>query len=680
MSRDAVACQLDDASCCGPREPVDWSVWWRIGAGVVVAVNSMTVSLAVNTSEMPSGERTVVHVVLLGLTLASLVLLGWPLARNAWRELIRRRITIEAMFLAGIVGATVASLVAMLTGEGEVYFEIVSILLVVYAFGQQVSNRAQERALRAADAWAPGMSTCTILDPDGSTREIPAEELQAGQLVAVSPGASIAADGEVIRGEAYVREAEMTGEHFAVVKRPGDIVWAGTHCVDASLVVRATSDGGHRRIDAIVEVIERARTAPSSLQRQADRLVSFFLPVVATVATVTFLAWAPVVGWPRALFNAMAVLLVACPCALGLATPLAVWAVVGRLAGRGLVVRSGEAVEELAAATAAVFDKTGTLTEPRTTLVDLVVHVPEGWTEEDLLAALEAVERATSHPVAAAFHDLVEPSLLPVVESLRVLPGAGVEARVGRRQESSVTMVVGDPGRLGVEGRWQSLRQRLHAAPGAREVGVLVNGTPAAAAIVDERLRSSWPEALAELRRDGIATVVLTGDRAERARHAEADRVTAELGPEDKVDEVRGLQASGARVAFIGDGVNDAAAMAAANVGVAVAGGAELAEEVGSVVWHGGDLRVLPWALRLARRTVRVIRSNLALAVSYNAVGMALAVAGVLHPVVATVLMTCSSLVVTWRAMAVLQEEQVEQEASAVAVARERGLGEEAAA
>ena len=313
------------------------------------------------------------HLGVLVATAIVFALLGAPLAAASWREARHRRLTIEAMFVLAIGGALGASLVAMLRGEGAVYFEVAAILLVVYSLGQQLGRTAQRRAIEAAEAWQRELASCQLVETDGRVRAVPVAELQAGQVVEVQPGRLIPADGEVVAGEAFVREATLTGEHFAVVRRRGDRVWAGTHAVDGLLRVRATSTGTSRRIDAILAAVEHARATPGHLQRQADRFIAVFLPVVVAISVLTGVGWGLARGWTVGLFNAMAVLLVACPCALGLATPLAVWRALGALARRGLVPHSADAVERLAAARTVVLDKTGTITESASCLADLVV-------------------------------------------------------------------------------------------------------------------------------------------------------------------------------------------------------------------------------------------------------------------------------------------------------------------
>jgi Cu2+-exporting ATPase/Cu+-exporting ATPase len=666
----------DDVACaCGPAEAFDLAAWWRVGVGILIAANSMTVSLAVNTSEVGARESMIVHGVLAGLAVLSLGLLGWPLVRNTVAAIRSRRVTLEGLFIAGVVGAFTASAVAALTGHGDVYFEIVSILLVVYAFGQQITAGAQERALSATREWAPESTSCRRLDGRGGVVTVPLTDVQLGDLLRVDPGESIPVDGVIDTGAAWVREAEMTGEGFAAVRRAGDAVWAGTHPLDASLVVRATGIGGERRIDAIIDAIERARRQPTSWQNRADRLVAVFLPLVLLISTLTFAGWTAAESWPVGLFNAMAVLLVACPCALGLATPLAAWAALGRLASRGLVARSGSVIEALAGADVAIFDKTGTLTESQLSLLDLITT---GGADDRaaIRSAIQAVEGASRHPIASAFRMLTDDE--PPVLETTLLPGVGISGSIDVGGGQRETWTIGDPDGLGMtdDSDWHELASRLDAPAAARRLAVLRDGRPVAAAAIDEQRRRGWADALTELSELGLTTEVLTGDRAERAHGFPADRVRAGLGPTDKLDEVETHQRADRRVVFIGDGVNDAAAMAAAEIGVAVADGAELALDVAEISWHGGDLRALPWAVELARRTVATIRSNLIIALAYNTVGISLAVAGILHPVAATVLMTCSSLIVTWRAVGVLDEEQRDVETAAATQAAGR-LAEE---
>lgn len=656
VQADEGTCSLQGIACCSepPMATADRAVWWRIGLGAVLAGNSMTVDLAINTSEADAATRWAVHLGVLGATAVVFALLGAPLAAASWREARHRRLTIEAMFVLAITGALGASLVAMLRGEGAVYFEVAAVLLVVYSLGQQLGRTARRRAVEAGNTWQRELATCQLVEADGRVRAVPVAELQAGQVVEVQPGCLIPTDGEVVTGEAFVHEATLTGEHFAVVRRPGDQVWAGTHPVDGLLQVRAASTGTSRRIDSILAAVEHARATPGHLQRQADRFIAVFLPVVSGIAVLTGVGWGLASGWSVGLFNAMAVLLVACPCALGLATPLAVWRALGAMARRGIVPHSADAVERLAAVRTVVLDKTGTITESASVLADLVVHPDAALGSKALLDLLARLEAGNPHPLAAAFarHGGGTTSWRP--ERVRVLSAVGLDAEMVDAAGHAVAVTLGAPARLCAEGElataWGALRRRLHAGVRGQEIVVLLDGRLAAAALVAERPRPGWDAVRDAFAALGLELLVMSGDPEAALAGLGDVQVLAGLGPEAKLAEVQRRQHAGRSVLFVGDGVNDAAAMAASFVSVAVREGAELTREVATLSWHGRHLQDLAVAVAESRAAVRIIRSNLGFAAAYNLTGVALAAAGILHPIVAALLMTCSSLIVTWRA------------------------------
>lgn len=633
----------------------DRAIWWRIGIGAVIAANSMTVDLAINTSEAEPATRLFVHIGVLAATAVVVALLGGPLLAGAWRQARQRRLTLEAMFVLAVGGSLVASLVAMIGGQGAVYFEVAAILLVVYSLGQQLGRTARRRALDAVEAWQRELATCQVVAADGRVRTVPVSELKVGQTVEVQPGRLIPVDGVVTDGESFVREATLTGEHQAVVRRPGDRVWAGTHAIDGWLRVQARSTAGSRRIDAILAAVERARSSPGKLQRTADRFIGVFLPLVSAVALVTGLAWGMARGPMEGLFNAMSVLLVACPCALGLATPLAAWRALGALARRGLVPHAADAVERLGSVRTVVMDKTGTITESRSRLVDMVFSPEARVSPPELRALLSRVEAGNPHPLAAAFAELRDDAGTAWrPRRVRLVPGVGLEAEMFDPAGGSVAIAIGTPARVCVSAdcsaAWTRLRERWHRGARGQEVAVVVDGVLAAAVLVGERPRPGWRELRERLARQDIGLVVMSGDpEAGRAGLGEIE-VMAGLGPEEKLARVQRLEAAGQKVLFVGDGVNDAAAMAASHVSIAVGEGAELARDVASFSWHGCHLADLAAALETCRAAVATIRSNLGFAAAYNLTGVALAAAGMLHPIVAALLMTCSSLIVTWRA------------------------------
>ena len=380
----------------------------RLGIGILVVGQSMVFSLALNLhDDVPPVARALTQWCLFAGTVLVAALLGGPLVRAAWAELRRGRLTIEALFLLTMTGALAASLQAQVTGRGKIYFEVVSVLLVVYTLGKLIGARTRAAALAGSRVWGDRLHLCRLVDAAGGTRTAPVADVRTGDVVAVYPGETIAVDGVIRAGVGFVSEAAVSGEPFAVVRRPGDRVLAGSVSADATFRIAATADGTERQVDRLLAAVEEARDRPLSLQARADRLGRWFLPLVVLTALGTFTYWAFLTdaGWEAGLFNAMSVLLVACPCVIGLATPVVIWSALGRLAERGVIVRSGDAIERLAAVDRVMFDKTGTLTEDRFALVDIETAAT-GADRAKLLGWLSLVQAQSNHPVAKPFADL----------------------------------------------------------------------------------------------------------------------------------------------------------------------------------------------------------------------------------------------------------------------------------
>lgn len=600
-------------ACHGGCAPGERLPWLRIGFSAFLAMNAMTLSLAVNLSETTSDERARLHLAAAALTAAVFGLLGGALIRGAWRAIRERRVSIDALFLLGIGGAIGASVSASITGTGAVYYEVAAILLVVYTLGTMASARAQQRALDA------------LLAVPAPARGL----LARGERFQLHPGERVPVPARIIEGEAFVEESRMTGEFFANRRQTGDLLPAGAHSLDGLLTLEALEDS--RTPSPLLEAIERAQARPAAVARLADRFARLFVPIVALAAVSTFVFWWNHADAATGLLHGLAVLLVACPCAAGFATPAALWSAARGLAARGFLVRDGASVEALAAVDTAVFDKTGTLASVDPVLVR--AEYLDG-DREALLRVAAAVERASRHPLSAAFQTAESGS--ERVAALRLLPGRGVEARMADGRVVLLESAGGDAERL---------------------VLMSVNGEPAARFAIGEQLHSALPEALEKLRSAGIHAVLATGDGPARAAAAGFPETHAALHPEAKLGLVQQFQARGRTVAFLGDGVNDTPALAAAHCGIAVQAGAEAAHELAALVWRGGDPRDIPAAIAFAREARRVTRTNLQIAVIYNLAGITVAAAGLLHPVLAALLMTCSSLTVTWRAMRLLPRE-----------------------
>ncbi|MCI0747172.1 MAG: cation-translocating P-type ATPase [Verrucomicrobia subdivision 3 bacterium] len=625
------------------------SPWFKVGIGAAIAGQAMLLGLAVNLTPPEGLARWVLHLALMASSVAVLAVLGGPLFAAAWEAVRARRITIELLFLSGIVGALGASLYSTFTGIGAVYYEVVAVLLTVYAVGKTLGAQSRVRAIAESRKLLDTFDTCRIVDSDGHTKTCRVADIAPGNTVLVHAGEPIPIDGQILTGEAFVRETPLTGEPFAVVRRAGDFVFAGSFSEDGDLRILATSLGRTRRLDQLVALTHAAQQTPSRLQAEADRIVRWFLPLVLLVAAATFAFWTWRAGWSTGLFNSLAVLLVACPCAMGLATPIALWNALARLAERGLAPRNSDVIARLADASHVVFDKTGTLSEEELSLIDLAV-AETSMSRGVLGDVLRALAQRAPHPVSRAFARLESAGASVAFKSIKPVPAKGIEAWIELGDGSELHLRVGQRDFVGdAQGETRLLTQ-LRNQPGDHLVYVAIDGQLTAVCAVRERLRNSATETVARLQQLGVATSVLTGDRPERAAGLGLAQAEGGLTPEDKSQRVARLRAVGQTVVFVGDGVNDAPALRAANLGIALDHGAGLATANADAVLYGGDLTVLPWAIQFARHVRQGIRANLIFAATYNLIGIALAATGLLHPVAAALLMVCSSAIVSWRA------------------------------
>lgn len=612
--------------------------WLRIGIGAAVAGQAMVFGLAVNVTPADGAGYWVVHGGLMASALAVLVFLGGDLVGSAWAGLRERRISIDLLFLVTLTGAFAGSLIATFTHRGAVYYEVVAVLIAVHTVGKMIGARSRLAALSAVDRTRATYDRVRVRAGAGALMIKTPAEITADDVVLVGPGEAIGVDGRISRGRSYVAETSMTGEWRPISRGPGDSVLAGTHAVDGDLEIVPAA--GPRRLDRILGEVERARVAPSVLQAQADRLMQWFLPVVVGVSAITFGWWVWHAPWSVALFNAMAVLLVACPCAMGLATPISVWSGLARLAKLGVVARTGDVLDALGRCDVLCIDKTGTLSEAQMMVTDWCVA--PAWRARDawLRAAVGRAESALRHPVAQALQAYCAEA------AGASQPGDPVE----RQLLAGLGVVLPHDGRVVRVGEW-SLHGWAGVSPDVdgKAVYVSVDGECAVTVTLGETWRAGMTPALRDLASLGVTVEVLTGDAHPPAKFSAP--VRSGLTPAEKAGRVREWTQSGRTVVFVGDGVNDAAAMSAAAGSIAMGGGADLARASAMATMLGVDLRVLPQAVRLARAVRRSIRGNLRFAATYNAVGMALAAAGLLHPVVAALLMVGSSLAVGVRAL-----------------------------
>ncbi len=578
-------------------------------------------------------------------------LLGWPIVRTGAVSLLRRQPNMHTLIALGALSAFVLSTRNLVLRQGEVYFDTAAMLLFLVNVGHWLELRARKQGLEAVERlWKRMPREALWLSPQGP-RRVPVEALPPGARVRVGPGEPFPVDGIVAEGAGEVDESLLTGEPMPVYRGPGERVYAGTVSVDGTFEVITLAVGPDTVAGQVGRLLHQALWQRSPVERLADRIAAVLVPGAVVLAGLTFAFWWWRSGTEVALLNALSVLLITCPCALGLATPLTLWVGLQRASEAGALLRQTSVLEHLARVRYVFFDKTGTLTLPTLRLTEVVTHGDVSETRALALAA--ALETAVRHPVAEALTEAARSRGLdiPQVEDFTVHPGQGVVGRVAGQQ-----VFVGNERlleRLGVhlpldlEARAQAWREA-----GYRVVYVGWDDAVQAAMALTEQMRDEVPEVLAALRALGCRVEVLTGDHPQAGPRWEARLgvpVRAGLAPEEKLQCLEPLRGKG--VAVVGDGINDGPALAAADVGIALARGTDIAHAAAEAILLREDLRLVPWLLRLARAVRRKVQQNLGWAFVYNLVGVALAVMGYLQPLWAALAMVASSVLVTTNAL-----------------------------
>jgi Cu2+-exporting ATPase len=614
----------------------------RLGLGVFFAVNVMMVSMptyapVVYGAAVGDGPLFVVlRVLALLLAAPVLILLGVPLARTV------RGPDTNALILLGTLAAYGLSVVNTIEGRPAVYFDTAAMLLVLVTLGRYLEASARTAAGAAVAATlAPGPAFATRFRADGGREQVEPAALRVGDEVEVGPGGAFPTDAAVLAGTGGVDEAALTGESRPVLKEAGSAVAGGTCSVDGVFRLRVTAAAAASAAARVEALLAAARAERAPVERVADRVAARLVPLVVALALAAGGWWTWRVGLDRGILVALAVLVVACPCGLGIATPAAIWAGLAVAARRGVVIRSAAVLERAAAIGRVVFDKTGTLTDAMPWVLAVEPAAGSGMSAADILARAAALEAGLTHPLARAVTAAAAAAGVdvPAAAGVRVAPGLGVRGEVGGQP-----LAVGNA-RLAAE----ELPAALMAALGRHDAGhvfVIGAGRLLGTLRMAEAPRPEAGEAVAALRRLGVRVGLLTGDATASAvvpaLVAPGDAAVGLL-PADKVAHLRALRAMPGAIAMVGDGVNDAPALAAADVGIAIGNATDLARLTADVLVLGGDLRAVPWLVAHARRVDRVIRQNLAWAFAYNVVAVALAAAGCLNPLMASLAMLGSS-------------------------------------
>ena len=658
---------VNDVQDAKPQETKHLPAWWPVAVSVALTLPLVVPMLL----RLVGLDWSLGGWAQLALATPVQLWLGWRFYRAGWKAVLAGTGNMDLLVALGTSAAFGLSVYLLSQsvphGMPHLYFEASAAVITLVLLGKWLEVRATREttdAIRALNAIRPATAR---VRRDGVDAEVLIEQVKLGDLVIVRPGERVAVDGEVIEGRSHVDESLITGESMPVAKSTGGRVTGGSLNAEGVLIVKTLAVGTETTLARIVRMVESAQAGKAAIQRTVDRVSAVFVPVVLGIALLTVLGWLVVTGnLEQAVINAVAVLVLACPCALGLATPTAIVVGTGVAAQRGILIKDAQALEVAHSVTTVAFDKTGTLTEGCPMLV--AVHAAPGQTTADVLRLSAALQQTSEHPLARAVMERVRSERLevPAAHEPQALPGRGAEATVGGRDlvlgSSRLLRELGvDSGALAdeverLEGQGRTISWLLRRDSGKTELlGLLAFG---------DSVRITAGEAMTRLRLLGVRTVLLTGDIAGSAeavaRELGITDVRAEMLPRDKAMAVQELRDAGEIVAMVGDGINDAPALAAADVGIAMASGTDVAMETAGITLMRSDLRLVADALDVSRRTYSTIKRGLFWAFVYNVVGIPLAALGLLSPVIAGAAMAFSSVSVVgnslllrrWRASA----------------------------
>jgi Cu+-exporting ATPase len=607
----------------------------------IKATVSVFAGLLMMALTMVAGHNPLTNYTLLGLTSVILLWAGSDIYRRAYKAARHGSADMNTLVALGTGAAYIYSLVATVVPEAfarngiapDVYYEAVVFIIGLVLAGRAIEARAKRRTTDALRKLVTLLPPVARIERAGDWVEIPLADVRRGDVVVVRPGERIPVDGEIVDGSSEIDESMLTGEPMPVAKSVGEKVVGGTVNTTGAFRYRATSVGEDSVLARIVRLMRDAQSSRAPIQRLADRVSAVFVPVVVAIAVTTFISWyflADVAALPRAIAAAVSVLIIACPCAMGLAVPTAVMVATGRGAELGLLIKGGEILQRAGDVDTVVLDKTGTVTEGAPAVVRVIAT--GNVSESEILGVAASLERHSEHPLASAIvrHAADRGVKLADVGAFQSHTGTGVSGTVGDRP-----IVVGNASRMLKEGVIVPPLHTSGAEIGASDIYVAIDGVVRGIIVIADSIRATSREAVSELRTLGIDVVLLTGDRRSTAesiaRAAGIDNVVADVLPADKLTEVRSLQQRGKVVAMVGDGINDAPALAQADIGISMPKGTDVAIEASDIALMRSDLRAVPTAISLSRRTMQTMKQNLFWAFIYNVIGIPIA-AGVLFP------------------------------------------------
>ena len=628
--------------------------WLRIAVACVFAGQGMVFSLALSMTPPPfvSPAYLILHGGLIISALVVMGVLGPPLFVSTWEMLKARRISIEGLFTLSLLAAFLGSLAGSISGRGDVFYEVIAIVIAIYTFGRILGERSHSNLNRECEVLKDRFNRAIVRSETGKWVEKNISNIPVGELLRVDPGASFAADGVILEGSGYVEETALTGEPLPVIRQPGDKVRAGTWSVDSRFILEVEQTLGGRELDKILDALDSPDGRPSIFQSKANVFISYFLPLVLTISTGTALFWFLAGTWVDAVLNSMAVLLVACPCALGLATPVAISHGLFRLAQMGLVSRDGALIDTLAQTRQVFFDKTGTLSESSLQVVDTWAKEPLPIERIALISSIVQAQSSVAHPVARAISLYLGDNNISIedqIKDLRLIPGSGIEFFLDYGGTSK-KVLVGDEDLYDSPESMQEVLHKLHEKRGKR-IFVWYDEELVFCFVLRERLREGVSEVCFDLNGLDIDAKVLTGDSSPDIKLPEEIGLEVGLTSADKVQYVTDSRADGKFPLFVGDGINDTAAMTAASGSIAMDSGVGLARSAAMAILSADRLTAIPEAIRLSRSIHKRLWGSLLFAALYNLVGVFLAAVGALTPVIAAIIMLISSFLVMSRAV-----------------------------
>jgi Cu+-exporting ATPase len=624
-------------------------------AGVLsVAVLRVLVTLGLTAAIMSLtlvGSMAVYSLALLVVSTPVVWIAGWSIIHGAYLSLRNRAINMDVLVSAGVLAGWAYGVVNVFVPPEqrvEGYLEISIGILAFVLLGKYIEESIRRKSAASIRKLLELQPTTARVLRDGKETEVSVDELQAGDTIIVKPGEKIPTDGEVTEGYSSVDEKIITGESIPVEKNAGSQVIGATINKTGLLKIRVTKIGEETALAQIIHLVEEAQASSAPVQRFADRVVEKFVPIVFTVAAVSFIYWYITSGFSKAFFTLLAVILIACPCALGIATPTAILAGVGKGAEYGILLRSGEYVEKARKLTTVVFDKTGTLTKGEPSVTDIISY--NRFSEESIIQLAASAEKGSEHPLAEAILEKAQQSniSIPEAQMFEAIPGRGVRCTVENKKVLLGNRKLMQDEKIST-GQLETDLQKLEEQ-GKTAMILAVNGKPAGIVAAMDTPKENAVESIRKLKNMKLEVAMLTGDNERTAKaiakQLEIDQVIANVLPWEKVNAIKKMQSEGKTVAMVGDGINDAPALAQADIGIAIGSGTDIAKETGGIVLIKDDLRDVALGVELSKKTMRKINSNLFWAFAYNTIMIPIAAVGLLNPMYAAGAMAISSLTV----------------------------------